>query len=67
MLQKFWNLNQVAETQYSAVKYKIISNIYDKADGSLITFIKLPNNKIIAKTKGGFDNSQAIEANIKRN
>ena len=63
MLKKFWNINQVPETQLNILKEKKIKSIYNKEDGSLISFIKLPNGKIIAKTKAGFDNDQANKAN----
>lgn len=61
MLGKFWNINQVAETQSSLLLDKKIKSVYDKMDGSLISFIKLPNGKIVSKTKMGFDNEQTIE------
>jgi len=62
-LRKFWNLNQVEETFYKNVKDFKIKNITNKRDGSLIQFIKLPNNKVVAKTKLGFTNSQSEAAN----
>ena len=63
MLHKFWNINQVPETQLNILKEKNIDAIYNKEDGSLISFIMLPNGKIVAKTKAGFDNDQSIKAN----
>ena len=63
MLEKFWNINYCPETQYDIVKHKKIKNIYEKLDGSLITFIELPNKDILAKTKGGFDNEESIMSN----
>lgn len=57
-LRKFWNLNQVDESLYHAVKDLKIKSIYTKEDGSLATFIKLPNGKVVAKTKMGFTNIQ---------
>lgn len=63
MLQKFWNLDQVPETLYNTVKDKKIRAITNKEDGSLISFIELPNKEIIAKTKMGFTNEQADAAN----
>jgi T4 RnlA family RNA ligase len=62
MLKKFFNLNQVEETQYSIVKNKKIKNITSKEDGSLIAFMNLPNEKVFAKTQGGFDNDQLLAA-----
>ena len=62
MLEKFFNLNQVEETQYDLVKDKKIKYITVKEDGSLIAFMQLPNGKVFAKTQGGFDNEQSIAA-----
>jgi len=63
MLNKFWNVNQVTETLFDKVKDKKIKSVYNKEDGSLISFIKLPNGKVVAKTKMGFDNDQVVMAN----
>jgi len=60
MLNKFWNLNQVDETMFSILDNKKIKAVYNKEDGSLISFIKLPNGNVIPKTKMGFDNDQTI-------
>ena len=62
MLPKFFNINQVEETQYDIVKDKNILNIGIKEDGSLIGFFKLPNNKIYSKTIGSFASEQAERA-----
>jgi RNA ligase len=62
MLHKFWNLNQVTESQYSVLKDKKIKTIHNKEDGSMISFIALPNGKIVAKTRMGFDNPQTQAA-----
>jgi len=62
LMKKFWNVNQVPETMYHEIKdYEQVS-CYNKEDGSLISFIQLPNNKVVTKTKMGFDNEQTIEA-----
>lgn len=63
LLQKFFNLNQVPDSMYSVVKDYKIKNINNKEDGSVATFIKLPNGKIVGKTKGGFDNDQCFGIN----
>jgi T4 RnlA family RNA ligase len=60
MLKKFWNVGQVTETQYNVLKDLKIKAVYNKEDGSLITFIRLPDGKIISKTKAGFNNDQCI-------
>lgn len=58
MLPKFFNLNQVEDTQYDKIKNKKIDNVSIKEDGSLIGFINLPNGKLVPKTIGSFDNEQ---------
>lgn len=62
LLHKFFNLNQVEETQFHLLKDIPIKQIYEKADGSLACFIKLPNGKVIAKTKMSFDSDQSVNA-----
>lgn len=59
LLEKFFNLNQVPETLYSVVKNYKIKFISNKEDGSIASFIKLPNGKVIGRSKMGFDNEQA--------
>jgi T4 RnlA family RNA ligase len=59
LLEKFFNLNQVPESLYSVVKNYKIKFINNKEDGSIASFIKLPNGKIIGKSKMGFSNDQA--------
>jgi T4 RnlA family RNA ligase len=62
LMNKFFNLNQVEETQYHAIKDIPIKKVHDKCDGSVINFIQLPNGRILAKTKMCVDNTQAIWA-----
>ncbi len=59
LLEKFFNLNQVPESMYSVVKNYKIKYVNNKEDGSIASFIKLPNGKIVGKSKMGFDNEQA--------
>lgn len=59
LLEKFFNINQVPESLYSVVKNYKIKFINNKEDGSIASFIKLPNGKIVGKSKMGFDNDQA--------
>jgi T4 RnlA family RNA ligase len=59
LLEKFFNLNQVPDSMYSIVKNYKIKFINNKEDGSIASFIQLPNGKIIGKSKMGFDNDQA--------
>jgi T4 RnlA family RNA ligase len=59
LLEKFFNLNQVPESLYSVVKNYKIKFINNKEDGSIASFVKLPNGKNVGKSKMGFDNDQA--------
>lgn len=58
MLPKFFNINQTTYTQYDNVKDLKIKNITNKFDGSLISFIELPDKTIVPKTINSFDNIQ---------
>jgi T4 RnlA family RNA ligase len=60
LLHKFFNLNQVEETQYSLIKDYKIKSIYNKEDGSVASFIRLPNGRVIAKSKMSFESDQAV-------
>lgn len=62
LMNKFFNLNQVEETQYHLIKDIPIASVFDKCDGSVINFIELPNGKIYPKTKMCVDNNQALWA-----
>jgi len=64
LFNKFFNLNQTTESLYENVKDKKVASVYNKEDGSLITFIKLSNGKVLAKTKMGFDNDQVDAVNV---
>lgn len=59
LLEKFFNLNQVSQTLYTVVKNYKIKFISNKEDGSIASFIQLPNGKIVGRSKMGFDNEQA--------
>ena len=59
LLHKFFNLNQTSDSQYSDLKDLKIKTIQNKEDGSIASFIKLPNGKVVGKTKMGFDNLQS--------
>lgn len=64
LLEKFFNLNENPTTLLDLVNHKKIKSIYMKEDGSVVSFIKLPNGKIIAKTKNSFESDQAKESNV---
>lgn len=59
LLEKFFNLNQVENSMYSVVRNYKIKFISNKEDGSIASFLQLPNGKIVGRSKMGFDNSQA--------
>lgn len=63
LLHKFFNLNQIEETSYSNIKDFKITGISNKEDGSIASFIKLPNGKVIGRSKMCFDNDQANSIN----
>jgi len=62
LMRKFWNINQVPESMYHVIKDYKLKSCYNKEDGSLISFIRLPNGRVVTKTKMGFDNEQTIDA-----
>lgn len=63
LLDKFFNINQVPDSMYSVVKDYDIKFVNNKEDGSVASFIKLPNGKVIGKTKMGFGNDQSVGIN----
>jgi T4 RnlA family RNA ligase len=60
LLDKFFNLNQVESSGYSVVKDFKIKSIYNKEDGSIASFVRLPNGKVLGKSKMSFESDQAI-------
>lgn len=63
LLHKFFNLNQVPESQYSLIKDLAIRSIYNKEDGSVASFIRLPNGSVLGKSKMSFESDQASGIN----
>lgn len=61
LLEKFFNLNQVEWSMYSVVKDYKIKSVNNKEDGSIASFIKLPNGRVLGKSKMSFDSEQAVE------
>lgn len=59
LLEKFFNLNENESTLLDKVKDSKIKSVCEKADGSIISFIKLPNGRVLAKSKTSFDSDQA--------
>lgn len=64
-LRKFFNLNENDSTQHINLLNKKIKSIHNKEDGSLITFIKLPNETVLATTKMTFENDQSKVAQLR--
>lgn len=60
LLDKFFNVNQVEESLYENIKSKIVSNVYIKEDGSIASFIQLPNGKVVARSKASVISDQAV-------
>jgi T4 RnlA family RNA ligase len=63
MLHKFFNINQCEGYQYEDLKDLKVRSIQDKRDGSMIRFLRLPDGRIVAKTKMDFSNEQTTLAN----
>lgn len=61
LMDKFFNLNQSECSTYSLMKKEVIKEIAYKEDGSIASFVKLPNNRIIGRSKASFESDQAIE------
>jgi T4 RnlA family RNA ligase len=60
LLEKFFNLNQTPDSMYSIVKNYKIKFVNEKEDGSIASFIELPNGTIYGKSKMSFESEQAI-------
>jgi T4 RnlA family RNA ligase len=61
LLDKFFNIEQTPCSMYSVVKDYKIKNIFNKEDGSIASFVKLPNGKVLGRSKTSFQSDQAIE------
>lgn len=55
MLPKIFNYSEIEDNLYDNLKDKCLNKVYKKEDGSFINFIRLPNRKLVAKTKASFD------------
>ena len=62
LMEKFFNVNENESTLFDVLKDKKVSSVYLKEDGSIISFVELPNGKIVAKSKMSFESEQAIMA-----
>ena len=61
LLDKFFNIDQVPDSAYSVIKDYKIKNVYNKEDGSIASFVRLPNGKVMGRSKTSFQSEQAIE------
>lgn len=61
LLDKFFNVEQTPCSMYSVIKDYKIKNIYNKEDGSIASFVRLPNGKALGRSKMSFQSDQAIE------
>ncbi len=59
-LHKFFNVNETEITQTHDIKDYEVINVSDKLDGSMITFVELPNGDIVPKTKNAFDGGPVL-------
>ena len=64
LMEKFFNINENKGTQLTDLNKLKIKSVYNKEEGSVISFVKLPNNKVVAKSKASFDSYQANKANF---
>jgi len=62
LMEKFFNVNENESTLLENIKDKKVNSVYLKEDGSIISFIELPNGKILAKSKTSIESEQAIMA-----
>ena len=62
MLHKFFNLNQTIGCMMEDVQNKTVVRVQDKADGSVIRFLRLPNGRVIAKSRFSLQSEQAVAA-----
>lgn len=61
LLDKFFNVDQTPCSMYSVVKDYKIKNIFNKEDGSVASFIMLPDGSVKGRSKASFESDQAIE------
>jgi T4 RnlA family RNA ligase len=74
LLDKFFNIDQTPCSMFSIIKDFKIERIFNKEDGSIASFVKLPNGSVKGKSKASFISEQAVgtqkiydtDENIKR-
>lgn len=60
LLRKFFNMNQEVGCDIKTIRENGIVDVYEKIDGSIISFVKFPNGNIYGKSKMSFTSSQAV-------
>ncbi len=60
LLDKFFNIDQTPCSLLTVVKDFTIDRIFNKEDGSIASFVKLPNGKVRGKSKASFISDQAV-------
>lgn len=63
LMEKFFNINENPETELERLKNFKIKSVFEKEDGSVISFVKLPNGNVLAKSKASFESYQAVKSN----
>lgn len=62
LMEKFFNIGECEDVDVNSLLKNNLKSVYIKEDGSVISFIKLPNGKVISKSKVSFDSSQSKKA-----
>lgn len=65
MLPKFFNVGETSDTSLEVLNKKEIRAVYDKLDGSLISFLKLPNGKLLPRTIKSIDDNEQTDLVLK--
>ena len=63
LLKKFFNFGENISVQPDLIAKLKLKSSYAKEDGSITSFVKLPNGKVIARSKTSFESDQANRAN----
>ena len=58
-----WGKKNDTDTDIDNIRLDGISDVYDKADGSVLSFVKFPNGDVLARSKCSFITQQASAGN----
>lgn len=61
-LHKFFNVGESEDTRPDNIPWENITRVTSKEDGSMITFVLLPDGEVVGKTKKTFESREAIAA-----